>query len=679
MWHIIGVIKPRDDTKATVMGYIETDGTNMCVRNMAQTVQGVKSGRYDTEVVQLSTTGRKITFSGMSDDLLPVYVMKPNGQLESCDGRYSVKALVKQKNNLIGVLIYRYGESHYVKLVGCRTEEEIRKVAYICEYACFNARITKKATSIQIAAKKGRLPEIDYDEWMESKKTGKGQGSIRNKAEANNSNTEIPHIEIPPRSVLAKGAFAYNATLESVHIQQGNSQIPDECFMGCKYIKRVQIEDGVMRIGSKAFKSMGQLTEIAIPQSVKTIGAYAFQGAECLRIVRLGGVRDIEVGAFEDTGVADVTFPTTLVKIGDHAFFGCTYINQVTLPSNVQILGIEVFRRCTGLKQMTFDADVLQIPRGFLQDCSGLERVHIAKGVQEIGEEAFYQSGAEGFVVTFEKGSQLYSIGNEAFMGGKLKQINLPEGLKILQDDVFHSCKDLQKIGLPEGLKSIGRYCFYNTALSEIDIPDSVKQMGVSMLSCCNELSRVKLPATISYIPSGFLSKSSKIAQIDLPKTLQRIGSGAFQFCESLTTITIPHGVTTIEASVFEGCNALQSIKLPDTVFEIGARAFQHCKGLTEVKLPLYLREIPIDMFNGCISLKSICIPQEVSVIGQRAFKGCTLLKQIELPDNIEVIHVDAFEGCSKKLKIICSEDSMTAQRMRFLGFNNIVSKQASK
>ena len=96
--------------------------------------------------------------------------------------------------------------------------------------------------------------------------------------------------------------------------------------------------------------------------------------------------------------------------------------------------------------------------------------VVIPEGVTEIGRQVF--QGCTGLTsITLLKGSQLTSIGNNAFYNTGLTDITLPEGLTTIENRTFYQCSSLTSVTLPEGLESIGEYAFrYCTDLTSADL-----------------------------------------------------------------------------------------------------------------------------------------------------------------------------------------------------------------
>lgn len=58
------------------------------------------------------------------------------------------------------------------------------------------------------------------------------------------------------------------------------------------------------------------------------------------------------------------------------------------------------------------------------------------------------------------------TIGKNAFYDIRVKELNISEGVEILDDSCFYGCYRLEKIYLPSTLTRIGNYAFYSSSIS---------------------------------------------------------------------------------------------------------------------------------------------------------------------------------------------------------------------
>ncbi len=80
-------------------------------------------------------------------------------------------------------------------------------------------------------------------------------------------------------------------------------------------------------------------------------------------------------------------------------------------------------------------------------------------------------------------------ICDEAFFDGFLQRITLPESLKVIGEDAFAHCEELEEVNLPYGLRDIRDGAFYG----------------------CISLKRVLLPMTAKLISEGAFGKDVDI------------------------------------------------------------------------------------------------------------------------------------------------------------------------
>ena len=162
--------------------------------------------------------------------------------------------------------------------------------------------------------------------------------------------------------------------------------------------------------------------------------------------------------------------------------------------------------------------------------------------------------------------------------GGLKTQANeLPKSL-------FSDAKNLVKVVLPSGIRTISKGCF----------------------SGCKSLVDVTIPASVTTIETEAFQDCESLAAISLPSGLKTLGNEAFEGCKSLVTIVLPNGIDEIAPQAFNKCKSLKSINIPDGTKKIGGSAFKSCESLTNMTLPSSVDEIESAAFDGCSDLETI-------------------------------------------------------------------------
>lgn len=98
---------------------------------------------------------------------------------------------------------------------------------------------------------------------------------------------------------IEKSVFCGCRSLASVTIPDSVQVIGKEAFYRCRSLISVVFSDSVQTIGEKAFCGCRSLTSVCIPSSVKHISKSAFSDCTALHKVKIDGVPEIDIGAFD--------------------------------------------------------------------------------------------------------------------------------------------------------------------------------------------------------------------------------------------------------------------------------------------------------------------------------------------------------------------------------------------
>ena len=380
---------------------------------------------------------------------------------------------------------------------------------------------------------------------------------------------------------------------------------------------------------------------------------------------------------YNSKNVEHLILPNTLITIGEEMFYQSD-LRSVVIPTNVTTVGYSAFKRCSSLTTVTFEKES-QLKTiggdyyygGAFSDCTALTSIEIPASVETIGNTAFSDCSSLA-TVTFEKGSRLKTIGNNAYYRcTSLTSIEIPASVETIEKKAFMHCSSLATVTFEKGsqLKTIAGDSYDGafsdcTALTSIEIPASVETIEATAFKRCSKLATVTFEKGSQLKTIGGGSSSSSSSHFGTYSDYY----GAFSDCSSLTSIEIPASVETIEATAFKRCS-----KLATVTFEKGSQlktigggyyssyyhgAFSDCSSLTSIEIPASVETIEATAFSDCSQLATVTFEKgsQLKIIGggssssyyYGAFLGCSSLTSIEIPASVETIEATAFKRCSK-------------------------------
>ena len=267
--------------------------------------------------------------------------------------------------------------------------------------------------------------------------------------------------------------------------------------------------------------------------------------------------------------------------------------------------------------------------------------VFIPATVRSIGSHAFIYCDALT-TVTFAEGSQLKSIGSNAFWGSehlypRFKEIKIPDSVETIGNGAFRHCQNLERITLPSALQTLSNGTFYGcAALSEVTFPASLKTIEKSAFGYCRNLSEVKLPASLTTIQSYVFNGCSALKTVFYDGSLAQWNhitankDADNDADKDVLGYSCPSLVT--------GDYTAQFISIKDDPF-----AYPPPKTVTITKytgtestviLPSTISSWPVtkigeDALKDNTTITSVTIPDSVTEIGSNAFAGCTNLTSV--------------------------------------------------
>lgn len=324
---------------------------------------------------------------------------------------------------------------------------------------------------------------------------------------------------LPGTRKIAHEAFKNMGELTEVILPEGLEEIGDDAFNECFNIRAAAIPDSVRVIGVNAFYCgyISNLREVNIPLSLEVINNGAFDLDECDLFVPKN-VRRIEPGGFgvfsritvceenpfyssmdgclynkdktkllkyyDDPAREEFVVPKTVTAIGKSAFAFARNLRRVILGKNVVKIGDSAFYGASELKYI--DLKYVKTIKGAAFAESGIVSAELHCGT--IPSSAFAR--CESLAGVKLVGTEKISVGAFAICSS-LERVTLPETLRSIGSLAFENCVSLKRLLIPKSVTEIGKDAFWE--IGGIEIYDSFKPSFASLV-CADENRFDKLP-----------------------------------------------------------------------------------------------------------------------------------------------------------------------------------------
>ena len=228
-----------------------------------------------------------------------------------------------------------------------------------------------------------------------------------------NGDGELSYAEAAAVTKLGAALhYADMKTFDEFQYFTGLATIDGDDFLSCSSLEEVSIPHSVTKLSFLAFQNCNALRRIVIPSSVIKIDdtpeANPFVGCRnleeitvesgnpvyespygCNAIIKTAtsalicgckntiiplGVESIEGGAFNRSGLASITIPNTVKKIGFRSFDGCN-LRVMDIPVGVTEIAENAFLACVDLNYVRIPASVSKIGSRAFSDCTKLTTV----------------------------------------------------------------------------------------------------------------------------------------------------------------------------------------------------------------------------------------------------------------------------------------------------------------
>lgn len=367
-------------------------------------------------------------------------------------------------------------------------------------------------------------------------------------------------------------------------------------------------EQNKIEISNNVFNSYKNLRAVyAYVDTISYYGMGAFSGCEKLTTI------ECRSGLFPPCK-----------EIHSSAFNGCAFTSIDLSNSDSISFGSSVFAECTALQHFVFPPKAGAISESttgvfwtiyygvecMFKNCRALQTV-VPPDYMKVArtKEMFYNCES-------------------------LTELNIPNGVGLLDHDILHGCTSLKKISIPSSVTG-----YMDNLFNDCDALDTVVFAAPILrphtFDSCPNLHVLTLEYWVDSIADYAFSGLRNVSSITLPNTIHAISGGAFLGSTGINDISIDGlgtGFMMWDGVLFKGhlhelvyapeAHTPSRFALDNKTKHIGPYAFCNNSRLDTVMLHYHLETIGDSAFAGCTNIRKLYIPNMQTTVGEHAFDG---------------------------------------------------------
>jgi len=154
-------------------------------------------------------------------------------------------------------------------------------------------------------------------------------------------------------------------------------EIPSNTFGSCTELKKVVLNESIKKIGQYTFSACFSLQSINLPSTLVEIGINAFYNCRSLKdIVFSEGLKTIGGSAFGSCPLTSITLPSSLIKVDD-SFGENRNLRELVINEGPKEIGVTAFTNCVSLEKVSIPSTVTKIENWAFSGCSNLRDVQL--------------------------------------------------------------------------------------------------------------------------------------------------------------------------------------------------------------------------------------------------------------------------------------------------------------
>ena len=387
-------------------------------------------------------------------------------------------------------------------------------------------------------------------------------------------------------------------------------------------------------------------TEYAPTASSYTVDGYTYDLAE---------VTYNACESYSNLKTVDLSRLSYLRAINDYAFKGCSALTTIKLNSSTSLsIYSEAFANCTSLTTLNLTSNVYDIYGSAVNGCSNLKTITVStlnKYLCDVNGIVYSKDKTE--LVRCPPGHNTTIFNHSSF----------PSTLEKIGNRAFATCKKIQMIHIPYGVKTI-EMCFQEcTGLTTLQIPSSVTTFGYAMWGDIPNLTYFyynfstppsgmpygpysSAPRLTLYVPDEAIEAYKKATYWS---TWKYIKGGAYDVTTNDAMQTLRYTIHSNKAETINGnsyAGRAMLVYAPDpTVYSQTYAVPDHVTLANGKKYAVTAINSNV-CSGGMRASATLTLGANVDSIFSNAFKGKTMLTGLKLNSKLTYIGVNAFYDC---------------------------------
>lgn len=467
--------------------------------------------------------------------------------------------------NLTGIILPRM----MTKICSFKNCKALEKIVLYNSFTSVDRWIFEGCNKINKVYYNGTL-----DDWLNITFGDEQANPCWNGADLYINNELLTDLVIPEGiEIIHAGAFHGCTSITSVSLPSTLKQVDEMAFYNCTNITKTSFSGNLFQWCSIVFSN--DFYHIVDSNPCFYSKNLFIEGEEVKgAIVIPEGIVKLYSTFCNLEGITEVTFPSTLKNIYDGTFYNCGLQGRLNLPDGLITVGEMAFAGCSGLGGELIIPDTVEsIDSRAFANCNFSGKVIIPDSVKEARQGIFYNnnlitdivlgSGLQYYIDFFDDynktvnsitfGSNIISIGknssyavyNNIYFNGELSDwLNIKfstysRSIIGTKTSLYFNNKLLKEIVVPEGVKVINNYQFMSLSqITSVKMSSTVEEIGDSAFAYCENLSSITLNEGLKYIGPQAFSSCKKVKSLTIPSTVEHINYWAFNYCEGLTSVT---------------------------------------------------------------------------------------------------------------------------------------------